>query len=107
MCAWERERRRERYCAGRVCQFWPCHAIPGNPCAAHAGNEKALVSAEVLDTHLDIAGSLAFLLWRSVYITKQASPRRGRFGSGFLGLGVSIHINKQAGARVEVGSWII
>jgi hypothetical protein len=40
-----------------------------------AGNEKALVSAEVLDSSFDVAGSLAFLLWRSVYITKQARAR--------------------------------
>jgi hypothetical protein len=45
---------------------------------AYVGNEKALVSAEVLDSTFNIAGSLAFLLWRSVYITKQA--RRGAFG---------------------------
>lgn len=42
---------------------------------AYVGNEKALVSAEVLDTNINIAGSLAFLLWRSVYITKQVSFR--------------------------------
>jgi NADH dehydrogenase FAD-containing subunit len=42
---------------------------------AYVGNEKALVSAEVLDGRLDIAGAFAFLLWRSVYITKQVSTR--------------------------------
>ncbi|GBG00600.1 NADH dehydrogenase [Raphidocelis subcapitata] len=42
---------------------------------AYVGNEKALVSAEVLDSTFNIAGSLAFLLWRSVYITKQVSFR--------------------------------
>ncbi|KIZ07870.1 NADH dehydrogenase [Monoraphidium neglectum] len=42
---------------------------------AYIGNEKALVSAEVLDSSFDVAGSLAFLLWRSVYITKQARAR--------------------------------
>lgn len=42
---------------------------------AYVGNEKALVSAEVLDGQLDIAGAFAFLLWRSVYITKQVSFR--------------------------------
>lgn len=42
---------------------------------AYVGGEKALVSAEVLDSKLDIAGAFAFLLWRSVYITKQVSTR--------------------------------
>jgi NADH:ubiquinone reductase (non-electrogenic) len=30
---------------------------------------------EAFDTSLDVYGSLAFLLWRSVYITKQVSFR--------------------------------
>lgn len=42
---------------------------------AYVGNEKALVSAEVLDSQFNIAGAFAFLLWRSVYITKQVSLR--------------------------------
>ena len=29
------------------------------------------MSAEVLDSQFNIAGAFAFLLWRSVYITKQ------------------------------------
>lgn len=34
-------------------------------CTAHA------LQVEAFDTSLDLYGSLAFLLWRSVYITKQ------------------------------------
>lgn len=33
------------------------------------------MSAEVLDSRFDVAGAFAFLLWRSVYITKQVSTR--------------------------------
>jgi len=53
----------------------PPHPFPPNPPHPPTGNEKALVSAEVLDGQLDIAGAFAFLLWRSVYITKQVSFR--------------------------------
>lgn len=52
---------------------------------AYVGGEKALVSAEVLDTNVDIAGGLAFLLWRSVYITKQV-------GSGARKVGRSVTV---------------
>ncbi|KAF8058293.1 SPAC3A11.07 [Scenedesmus sp. PABB004] len=42
---------------------------------AYVGNDKALTQVEAFDGSLDLYGSLAFLLWRSVYITKQVSFR--------------------------------
>lgn len=42
------------------------------PGLATAGNEKALTQVEAFDVlNLKLHGSLAFLLWKSVYITKQ------------------------------------
>ncbi|GIL60516.1 hypothetical protein Vafri_15069 [Volvox africanus] len=43
---------------------------------AYVGNEKALTQVEAFDIiHLRITGTLAFALWKSVYITKQVSLR--------------------------------
>eukprot|EP00877_Chromochloris_zofingiensis_P010276 jgi/Chrzof1/5501/Cz16g05180.t1 len=42
---------------------------------AYVGNDKALTQVEAFDTSLALYGSFAFLLWRSVYITKQVSFR--------------------------------
>eukprot|EP00882_Tetradesmus_deserticola_P001020 GHRQ01001105.1.p1 GENE.GHRQ01001105.1~~GHRQ01001105.1.p1 ORF type:complete len:649 (+),score=345.14 GHRQ01001105.1:241-2187(+) len=42
---------------------------------AYVGNDKALTQVEAFDTSLNVYGRLAFLLWRSVYITKQVSFR--------------------------------
>ena len=53
----------------------PNRSLHTPPKLKNAGNEKALVSAEVLDSRFDVAGAFAFLLWRSVYITKQVSTR--------------------------------
>lgn len=43
--------------------------------AAHPACCCCCTQIETFDTSLDVYGSLAFLLWRSVYITKQVSFR--------------------------------
>ena len=51
----------------------PCPALCRAP---SAGNDKALTQVELFDSlQLNLYGALAFLLWRSVYITKQVSLR--------------------------------
>eukprot|EP00181_Compsopogon_caeruleus_P006429 CAMPEP_0184680766 /NCGR_PEP_ID=MMETSP0312-20130426/3678_1 /TAXON_ID=31354 /ORGANISM="Compsopogon coeruleus, Strain SAG 36.94" /LENGTH=539 /DNA_ID=CAMNT_0027131105 /DNA_START=49 /DNA_END=1665 /DNA_ORIENTATION=- len=43
---------------------------------AYIGSDQALVEIDLPgQQHLDLAGRLAFLLWRSVYLTKQVSTR--------------------------------
>lgn len=43
---------------------------------AYVGNDKALTQVEAFDViNLKLSGSIAFLLWKSVYITKQVSFR--------------------------------
>lgn len=42
---------------------------------ASVGNEKAVAQVEAFDNTLSVWGSPAFLLWKSVYITKQVSFR--------------------------------
>ncbi|KAI8101634.1 hypothetical protein M9434_006701 [Picochlorum sp. BPE23] len=42
---------------------------------ASIGDDKAIAQVEAFDSSLDVWGSPAFLLWKSVYITKQVSIR--------------------------------
>lgn len=42
---------------------------------AYVGNDRALTQVEAFDTSVNLYGQFAFLLWRSVYITKQVSFR--------------------------------
>ena len=42
---------------------------------ASVGNDKAIAQVEAFDNKLNVWGSPAFLLWKSVYITKQVSLR--------------------------------
>lgn len=42
---------------------------------AYIGDEKALTQIEAFDAEVGLEGRFAFLLWRSVYITKQVSFR--------------------------------
>ena len=42
---------------------------------ASLGDDKAIAQVEAFDKKLPVWGSPAFLLWRSVYITKQVSLR--------------------------------
>lgn len=42
---------------------------------ASVGDDKAVAQVEAFDNKLDVWGSPAYLLWRSVYITKQVSLR--------------------------------
>lgn len=42
---------------------------------AYVGSDSALTQVEAFDSSLNLYGSFAFLLWRSVYITKQVSFR--------------------------------
>ena len=37
----------------------------------HAGNDKAVTQFEAGKAVFDLAGYVSFLLWRSVYVTKQ------------------------------------
>ena len=54
---------------------------------ALAGNDKALTQVEAFDViNLKLYGSVAFLLWKSVYITKQV----GAWARGCLGAWVPI-----------------
>lgn len=42
---------------------------------AYIGDDKAIVNMEAGKNSVDVWGGLAYLLWRSVYITKQVSLR--------------------------------
>ena len=42
---------------------------------AYVGGNAAVVESDVADLDVQLSGSFAFLLWRSVYITKQVSLR--------------------------------
>lgn len=42
---------------------------------AYVGNDKALTQVEAFDSSIKLYGDFAYLLWRSVYITKQVSFR--------------------------------
>lgn len=47
-----------------------------------AGNDRALSQIDVFDLGLRLHGSLAFLVWKSVYITKQVGAGPGGEGRG-------------------------
>ena len=68
---------------------------------AYVGNEKALTQIEAPGApgSLKLYGSLAFLLWRSVYITKQVSPR----GDGCCRAAHGVRIMKPLNLRLVVG----
>lgn len=42
---------------------------------AYIGNDQALAEINAFDSSLAVFGGVAFLLWKSVYITKQVSLR--------------------------------
>lgn len=42
---------------------------------AYVGNDSALTQLDTGDVHVQLSGRFAFLLWRSVYLTKQVSLR--------------------------------
>ncbi len=52
------------------------------PYQMRAGNDRALSQIDVFDLGLRLHGSLAFLVWKSVYITKQVGDRREGTGQG-------------------------
>ena len=45
--------------------------VEGNECCGCAGSDRAVTQLEAGKAMFDIAGYISFLLWRSVYVTKQ------------------------------------
>lgn len=56
---------------------------------AYVGNDRALTQIEAFDSTVNLYGAFAFLLWRSVYITKQVRLCVGRV-HGFIVVGTRV-----------------
>ena len=59
------------HCSSRCC--WRSAELLSAKGCAHAGSDNAVTQLEAGKQIFDIAGYVSFLLWRSVYITKQVS----------------------------------